>query len=127
MYAVMHENTSNMKTVSRGEQELACFLEKMHPERHYQHAFSSSAGQKKFGNYAVDLYSPETKTMTQYNGCEVHCHLPPECCNPLRKDLKFETTYNIYKKSAATADKELTKFKEFISIRNIGYIFWFSF
>ncbi len=114
VYAVMHENTSNMKTVSRGELELACFLEKMHPERHYQHAFSSSAGQKKFGNYAVDLYSPETKTVTQYNGCEVHCHLPPECCNPLRKDLKFETTYNIYKKSAATVDKELTKFKEFI-------------
>ena len=114
VYAVMHENTSNMKTVSRGEVELACFREKLYPERHYQHAFSSSEGQKKFGKYEVDLYSPETKTVTQYNGCEVHCHLPPDCCNPLRKDLKFETAYSIYKKSAATVDKEMTAFSKFL-------------
>ena len=114
VYAVMHENTSNMKTVSRGELELACFREKLYPERHYKHAFSSSEGQKKFGNYEVDLYSPVTKTVTQYNGCEVHCHLPPDCCNPLRKDFKFETTYSIYKKSAATVDKELTTFSKFL-------------
>jgi hypothetical protein len=114
VYAVMHENTSHMKTVSRGELELACFREKLYPERHYQHAFSSSEGQKKFGKYAVDLYSPENKTVTQYNGCEVHCHLPPDCCNPLRKDLTFETAFSIYKKSAATVDKEMTTFSKFL-------------
>jgi len=114
VYAVMHENTCNMKTVSRGEFELACFREKLHPERRYQHAFSSPEGQKKFGNYEVDLYSPETKTVTQYNGCEVHCHLPPDCCNPLRKDLKFETAYSIYNKSAATVEKEKNAMSKFL-------------
>jgi len=114
VYAVMHENTSNMKTASRGELELACYREKLHPERHYQHAFSSPEGQKVFGKYAVDLYSPETKTVTQYNGCEVHCHLPPDCCNALRKDLKFETAFSIYKKSAATVEEEQTKFSKYL-------------
>jgi hypothetical protein len=129
VYAVMHENTFNMKTVSRGEHELVCFREKLHPERHYQHAFSSPEGQKKFGNYEVDLYSPVTKTVTQYNGCEVHCHLPPDCCNPLRKDLKFETAYSIYKKSAATVEKEKTTFEKFLledckeEVKDLEYVY----
>ena len=110
IYAVMHESTSNMKTVSRGEFELAMFREFKHPERNYEHAFSSSLGQKVFGQYSVDLYSPITKTVTQYQGCEVHCHLPPECIKPTRENLQFGTAQSLYGKSARTVETENKKF-----------------
>ena len=110
IYAVMHESTSNMKTVSRGEFELAMFREFQHPDHKYEHAFSSSSGQKTFGQYSVDLYSPVTKTVTQYQGCEVHCHLPPECSKPNRANLQFETAKSLYGKSAAQVETEDLKF-----------------
>ncbi len=110
IYAVMHESTSNMKTVSRGEFELAMFREFKHPDRNYEHAFSSPSGQKIFSQYSVDLYSPVTKTVTQYQGCEVHCHLPPECSKAARANLQFETAKSLYGKPAAQVETENKKF-----------------
>ena len=106
VFAVMHELTSNMRNISRGEFELATFREFKNPDRNYQHAFSSALCQKVFGPYSVDLYSPVTKTVTQYQGCEVHCHLPPECSKAGRKNLKFETAKSLYGKSAAQVETE---------------------
>lgn len=114
IYAVMHESTSNMKTVSRGEYELAILRESEKPDHQYQHAFSSSSGQKSFGPYSVDLYSPITKTVTQYQGCEVHCHLPPACLKPSRQDLTFDTAVSLYGKSAAQVQGESEKFVSYV-------------
>ena len=111
IYAVMHESTSNIKTVSRGEFELATFKAFNNPNHNYQHAFSSPSGQKFFPPYSVDLYSPVTKIVTQYQGCEVHCHLPPACCKPLRQNLQFETAKSLYGKSAAQIEMENKKFE----------------
>ena len=110
IYAVMHESTSNMKTVSRGEFEVAMFREFEHPQNNYQHAFSSASGQKVFGQYSVDLYSPITKAVIQYQGCEVHCHLPPQCCKTGRANLKFDTAQSLYGKPASTIAAEDQKF-----------------
>jgi len=110
IYAVMHESTSNIKTVSRGEFELATYKAFNNPSHNYQHAFSSPSGQKFFPPYSVDLYSPVTKTVTQYQGCEVHCHLPPDCCKPLRQNLQFETAKSLFGKSAAQIEIENKKF-----------------
>ena len=115
IYAVMHESTSNMKTVSRGEFELASLKEFKNPERNYQHAFSCPTGQKTFGPYSIDLYSPVTKTVTQYQGCEVHCHLPPDCCKPSRQNLNFETAKSLYGKSAAQVETEEKKFHDYLT------------
>ena len=110
IYAVMHESTSNMKTVSRGEFELAMFRDFQHPDHQYEHAFSSYSGQRRFGQYSVDLYSPITKTVIQYQGCEVHCHLPPECSKPNRANFQFETAKSLYGKSATQVEAEDHKF-----------------
>ena len=112
----MHESTSNMKTVSRGEFELASLKEFKNPERNYQHAFSCPSGQKTFGPYSIDLYSPVTKTVTQYQGCEVHGHLPPDCCKPSRQNLKSETAKSLYGKSAAELDAETIKFQNYLYV-----------
>jgi hypothetical protein len=129
IYAVMHETTSKMKNISRGELELALMRENKYPDLHYQHAFSSPAGQKRFGIYEVDLYSPVSKTVTQYHGCEVHCHLPPKCKNPNRQNLKFDTCTSIYGKSAAQVKLEQEKFEHYLQenfpneVEHITYVY----
>jgi len=62
----------------------------------------------------VDLYSPITKQVYQFQGCFVHCHLPPQCKDAKRQHLEFDTATNIYNKSAAAVQKEHDKFCEFL-------------
>lgn len=101
VYGISHESTKNMKTVSRSEMELVSFLEWKHPDRNYQHAFSSSQGQKKFGLYPVDIYCPQTKEVIQMAGCRVHLHDENECKDEGRKKL----TKSIYGKTKTELDR----------------------
>ncbi len=67
IYSVPNENTSNMRNTSRPEIEFVNFMEDCQPELKFQHAFSNENGQKKFGNYDVDLFSPVSKEIYQLN------------------------------------------------------------
>ena len=73
---VMFEKTSNMKRVSLGEYQFSCYKALTEPENGWIHAFNSSSGQKKFGNYHVDLYSEKLNTVLQFQGCVYHAHEP---------------------------------------------------
>ena len=55
-------------------------------------------------------------SVTQYQGCEVHGHLPPDCCKPSRQNLKSETAKSLYGKSAAELDAETIKFQNYLYV-----------
>ena len=73
---VMFERTSNMKNISLGEYQFASFKALTEPENGWIHGLNSTSGQKKFGNYHVDLYSEKLNTVYQYQGCLHHAHDP---------------------------------------------------
>ena len=114
IYAAMNEMSFNSVNVSNGEYQLALFLQTKFPENLYQHAFSSSRGQKNFGKYFVDVYSPVVKTVVQFQGCSVHNHIPPHCKHPKRQKLTQDNVVSPYKKSFSTTQSQLKKFESFL-------------
>ena len=104
IYTVLHESTANMKTVSQSEYEFVSYMEGVHPERNYQHAFSSKQGQKMFGPYPVDLYSPVKKEVYQFHGCITHLHDVKECKYPQRKNYKT-SCYGFTKQELDASEK----------------------
>ena len=113
VYSVLHESTSNMKKISQSEYEFVTFYELHKPKEKFQHAFSSKEGQKKFGPYDVDLYSPISKTIYQLSGCLVHLHDLNVCLDPNRKKMK-QNDLSIYGKSKTELDLHEDKFFDFV-------------
>lgn len=115
IYAVRHQNTSNQKHVSRKEYELCMYFEFTQPSLKFQHAFSSVEGQKKFGPYDVDLYSAVSKTVIQFCGCYVYCHLPPECQDPKRQNLTSENCpQNAFLRTPGSVKKDQEKMCDYL-------------
>jgi hypothetical protein len=113
VYSVIHESTSNMKQISQSEYEFVSFQEFLNPGEKFQHAFSSKEGQKKFGPYEVDLYSPVSKTVLQLHGCMVHLHDLDTCTDPNRKKME-KTDLSIYGKSKAQIDASENKMTDYL-------------
>ena len=114
IYSVIHESTSNMKKISQSEYEFVTFYEFKQPSEQFQHAFSSKQGQKKFGPYDVDMYSPVSKTVYQLSGCLVHLHDLNMCTDPHRKKMK-ESDLSLFGKSKAQLDANENKFFEYVT------------
>ena len=72
LYATKFDYTGGGSKVSTLEYEFACYNEFMFKDFEYQHAFNNPNGQKTFGKYKADLYSPVTKTVYNFHGCEFH-------------------------------------------------------
>ena len=72
LYATKFDYTGGNSKVSTLEYEFACYNEFMFKDFEYQHAFNNPNGQKTFGKYKADLYSPVTKTVYNFHGCEFH-------------------------------------------------------
>jgi len=86
MFSIPNENVFRSH-ISKAEYEFVLYKTFCEPNLKFTHAFSSLKGQKRFGPYPVDLYCEELKTIYQFEGCYFHCHLPPECKDPYRKDF----------------------------------------
>ncbi len=114
IYSVIHESTSNMKKTSQSEFEFVTFNEYRKPEEQFVHAFSGKDGQKKFGPYDVDLYSPVSKTVTFLHGCMVHLHDLDVCTDPNRNKMDKEDL-SIYGKSKAQLDLNDEKFLNYVT------------
>lgn len=84
------ENICQKNNASRGELEFVLFMESKYPEKKFIHFLSRPTGQKKFKQFAVDLFSPVTLEIFQYCGCFHHCHIPPNCKNPSRQHLTID-------------------------------------
>lgn len=113
VYACESESTSKVN-ISRAEFEFASFLDYKYPQLKYQHAFSSSLGQKRFGNYSVDIYSPVSKTVIQFQGCHFHLHLWPDCKNKSRRNLTESNALTLSKKNKETIKKEQVRFESYL-------------
>ena len=90
---VMFERTSNMKKVSLGEYEFSSYKALTEPEHGWIHALNSNIGQKKFGNYHVDLYSETLNTVFQFQGCMHHAHDP---CKAKANKNRTPTSKNFF-------------------------------
>lgn len=129
VYTVQNEKVEKQINVSRGEYELACYLEKKLPNSGFMHAFSNAQGQKRFGRYFVDIYSPKSKTVYQYQGCHVHNHIVPDCKDPKRQHLTKETSISVYKKTYEKTEAEKKKFESYLrenqsdQVLNVQYIY----
>jgi hypothetical protein len=84
------ENICQKNKSSRPEMEYVFFMEYKYPEKKFIHFLSRPSGQFKFKHYSVDLYSPVTKEIFQFEGCFTHFHLPPDCLNPSRQNLTVQ-------------------------------------
>ena len=82
---VNNEYSGCQKNSSVKEMEFVSYMEAFFPDMQFIHNFNSPTGQKKFGIYPVDLYSPVTKTVIQFYGCQIHCHDSPDC--PINANL----------------------------------------
>lgn len=91
MHTVMHPFTGSSVQVSRGEIEWTNWLNWKHFGLNILNAFNNPDGQKCFGKHFVDGYSPITKTVYQYRGCEFHFHLPPDCSHIRNKERTIES------------------------------------
>lgn len=77
--------------VSRAELEFCEFMSWKFPDYKFIHAFNSVTGQKKFGIYSIDLYSPESKEAYFFHGCWSHTHTFPECKEKKRCNITKDT------------------------------------
>ena len=109
---VMFEQTSNMKNVSRGEYEFSSFKSLTEPENGWIHALNSSSGQKKFGNYHVDLYSEKLNTIIQFDGCLHHSHKP---CKAKVNENRTLTSKNFFGRTFLEQQAIDNKFKDFMT------------
>jgi len=57
----------------------------------------------------VDLFSPKTKEIFQYNGCLLHGHLPPLCTDRQRQKFTRKSAKTLFNKSIDDLDKEQEK------------------
>ncbi len=109
---VMFERTSNMKKVSLGEYQFASFKSLTEPEAKWIHALNSKTGQKKFGNYHVDLYSEKLNTVINYSGCVYHAHDP---CKANANKNRTSTSKNFLGKTFLEQQEIDNKFVEFMT------------
>ena len=109
---VMFEKTSNMKKVSLGEYQFCCYKFLTEPDNEWIHALNSSSGQKKFGNYHVDLYSEKLNTVYQFQGCLYHAHEP---CKAKVNKNRTPTTKNFLGRTFAEQQVLDKKFVDFMS------------
>lgn len=91
IYSSSNENQIKKKQISRKELEFVTFYETKYPHFNFIHAFNNECGQKTFGNYSVDLYSPISKKVYNFMGCYYHCHVYPDCKDPNRATITKET------------------------------------
>lgn len=108
---VMFEKTSNMKKVSRDEYQYCSYKALTEPENDWIHAFNCKTGQKKFGNFHVDLYSEKLNTVVQYNGCVYHAHEP---CGAKVNENRTPTTKNFCGKTFDEQKAQDQKFRDFM-------------
>ena len=107
MHAVNFENTGGTVNVSKQELLFAAFKSFAEPHFEWQHAMNNPDGQKTFGKYHVDLYSPKLKQVLQYHGCQFHCHLPPECSINIGKSMTDTNKFNISFEDLKTKDDKV--------------------
>ena len=93
MYSVMQPFVGNSVLSSRGEFEWTSWLNWKNFDLNILNAFNNPEGQKMFGKHFVDGYSPTSKTVYQYRGCQFHFHLPPDCSHYKNQD-KNEDSLN---------------------------------
>lgn len=87
------ENICRSDFCSRPEFEYCCYIESRNPEKTYMYALKSK-GQKRFGNYNVDLFCVEDKSILQFEGCYMKSHFPPECTDIYRQKLTGQNDYS---------------------------------
>jgi len=118
IFSVMKPYTSLPTRISRGEYEYTSWLDWKFYEEKIETAFNCPSGQACFGKHYVDAYSPVSKTITQYRGCEFHCHVP--CLAKKNKDRTMESTNFLNIPMAELLKKDqVVRFKElFLSILN---------
>lgn len=135
MYSVMQPFVGNSVLSSRGEFEWTTWLNWKNLGLNILNAFNNSEGQKCFGKHFVDGYSPVSKTVYQYRGCEFHFHLPPECSHYQNKNRTIEssngfgTPLKILKQRDEKQKEILLKYYSF-DVKQIEIIYecdWFKF
>lgn len=94
LYSTSKTFKSFSDRVSRGELEFCAYMNWKFPAYEFRHAFNTANGQKKFGCYSIDLYSPVTKEAYFYQGCWTHCHVYPDCKDKKRCDITIDTASN---------------------------------
>ena len=110
--SVMFEKTSNMKKVSYGEYQYVSFKALTEPDAGWRHAFNSKFGQKRFGNYHVDLFSEKLNVAINFGGCLYHFHEP--CTANINKN-RTPTTKNFLGKTCLEQQEADEKFIAFMS------------
>ena len=109
---IMFERTSNQKNVSLGEYQFCSYKAVKEPDSEWRHAFNHKDGQKKFGNYHVDLYSEKLNVVVQYNGCLYHAHEP--CLDHCNKN-RTSTSTNFMGKTFNQLKEQDEKFKKYMA------------
>lgn len=79
IHGVNNPTSGKSTNSSRSEMEFCFFKSTLEPEKNWQHLYNRADGQKSFGKYKVDLYSPVEKKVIEFHGCVTHFHLPPDC------------------------------------------------
>ena len=79
IFTVPFEYSGNSVRSSKPELEFAAFKSATEPEKEWIHQFNAPRGQKSFGRRRADLYSPVTKEVHQFFGCNYHYHVGPDC------------------------------------------------
>ena len=110
---VKYEYSGCQKNSSFRELQYVSFMDFNYPQRKFIHNFNNPEGQKVFGRYPVDLYSPVDKTVIQFFGCQVHCHNSPNC-HINAKVLEKENPKNCYNKSFKDVNLRDAKEKDYL-------------
>lgn len=81
---IYHLSTSKNLNVSKSEHEFCLYMCYKYPHLKFRHNFNHPNGQKRFGNYTVDLYSPISKQVYMFCGCIYHYHSLNVCLDKKR-------------------------------------------
>ena len=118
---VKYEYSGCQKNSSFRELQFVSFMDFSYPNRKFIHNFNNPDGQKIFGRYPVDLYSPVDKTVIQFFGCQIHCHNSPSC--PINvKNLSAENPVNCFKKPFKDVNLRDAKEKDYLLTKNANEV-----
>lgn len=128
MFSVMQPFTGQSVNTSRGEFEWTTWLNWKNFGLNILNAYNNPEGQKSFGKHFVDGYSPISKTVYQFRGCEFHFHLPPDCTHYQNKNRTIDSCNGFGTplkklKERDEKEKEILLKYYFFDVKNIETIY----
>lgn len=92
IFGVNYQTTGKSTNSSKSEMEFCFYKTTFEPEKKWVHLYNNPEGQKAFGKYKVDLYSPVDQKVVEFYGCVTHLHLPPECLYKGNENMTLSST-----------------------------------